>query len=50
MIKNFLGLLYNKNGLLNFEEFLNVISLNILVDNNEIFEKDKYKLYKDLFF
>ena len=50
MIKNFLGLLYNKNGLINFEEFLNVISLNILVDNNEIFEKDKYKLYKDLFF
>ena len=50
LIKNFLCLLFNKNGNINFEDFLNVVSLNILVENNEAFEKNKYKFYKDLFF
>ena len=50
MIKTFLCLLFNKNGNINFEEFLNVINLNVLADNNENFDKSKYKFYKDLFF
>ena len=50
LIKNFLTLLYNKNGKINIEEFLNVVSLNILVENNENFDKNKIKNYKDLFF
>jgi hypothetical protein len=50
LIKNFLCLLFNKDGNINFEDFLNVVSLNILEENNESFEKNKYKFYKDLFF
>ena len=50
LIKNFLCLLFNKDGNINFEDFLNVVSLNILKENNESFEKNKYKFYKDLFF
>ena len=49
-IKNFLCLLFNKNGNINFEEFLDVISLNMLANNNENFDKCKYKFYKDLLF
>ena len=49
-IKNFMSILYIKDGNINFEEFLNVVSLNFLVENNENFDKDKIKLYKDLFF
>ena len=50
LIKNFLCCLYNKNGNINFEDFLNVVNLNIIVENNEDFEKNKIKFYKDLFF
>ena len=50
LVKNFLSLLFNKNGNINFEDFLNVVSLNIIAENNENFEKNKFKFYKDLFF
>ena len=50
LIKNFLYLLFNKNGNINFEDFINVISLNVFVENNEKFDKNKIKFYKDLFF
>ena len=50
LIKNFFCLLFNKNGNINFEDFLNVVSLNTIVENNENFAKNNFKLYKDLFF
>ena len=50
LIKNFCCLLFNKGGNINFNDFLNVISLNVLVENNESFDKNKFKFYKDLFF
>ena len=50
LIKNFLCLLFNKNGNINFEDFINVISLNVFVENNKNFDKNKFKFYKDLFF
>ena len=50
LIKNFFGLLFNKNGIINLKEFLDIISLNIIVDNNKNFDKNKIHLYKDLLF
>ena len=50
LIKNFCCLLFNKGGNINFNDFLNVISLNVLIENNESFDKNKFKFYKDLFF
>jgi hypothetical protein len=50
-IKNFLYLLYAKsNGNMNFEDFLNTITLKIFEDNDDQFNKDSLKLYKDLLF
>ena len=50
-IKNFLYLLYAKsNGNMNFEDFLNTITLKIFEDNDDQFKKDSVKLYKDLLF
>ena len=50
-IKNFIYLLYAKsNGNMNFEDFLNTITLKIFEDNDKEFKKDGLKLYKDLLF
>ena len=50
-IKNFLYLLFAKNnGNMNFEDFLNTITLKIFEDNDDQFKKDSFKLYKDLLF
>ena len=49
-IKKFLCLIFSKNGIINLQEFLEIISLKIITDNNEDFDKNKIKLYKDMFF
>lgn len=50
-IKNFIYLLFSKsNGNINFEDYVNTITLKIFEDNDEEFKKDGLKLYKDLLF
>ena len=50
-IKNFIYLVFSKNnGNMNFEDFLNTITLKIFEDNDKEFKKDEIKLYKDLLF
>jgi hypothetical protein len=50
-IKHFFYLLFCKsNGNVNFEDFLNTITLKIFEDNDKEFKKDGFKLYKDLLF
>ena len=50
-IKNFIYLLFSKsNGNINFEDYVNTITLKIFEDNDKEFKKDEIKLYKDLLF
>ena len=50
-IKNFIYLLFSKsNGNINFEDYVNTITLKIFEDNDNEFKKDGLKLYKDLLF
>ena len=51
LIKNFIYLLFCKsNGNINFEDFLNTITLRIFEENDNSFKKEGLKLYKDLLF
>ena len=51
LIKNFLILLFSKNnGNINLEDFLNTITLKIFEENDNTFNKEGLKLYKDLLF
>ena len=51
LIKNFIYLLFCKsNGNINFEDFLNTITLRIFEENDKDFKKEEIKLYKDLIF